>query len=320
MIRSGAAGRRGPNFAEMLMRMYRRWAERTTTPPTCNDHSYAEEAGLKRATFAVKCQSPTARSLSEAGTHRLDCGIARSTTGAAGTGTRFARVEPWSLSSTRTDEIDQSRTDDIRVDVYRYSGPGDRASTNHRLGRLGTPPGLPTSLVSARTKALPVAGTKATADGVRQGEAARAQQRARRRPSGRAARATPVAGFSWDANRCGALVLHPYQMVPGIFATDFETAATRAAVFDGDHPKGSFQRGWAGIRLAQARERGADGMARRRRGAPGTSETKTWPGMNGGQTADRGALAFWQCGRTGPLVAWSCCPTAFRLKTRLIFA
>ena len=53
-IRAGAGGVDAADFAEMLMRMYLRWAERHGYPTEVYDTSYAEEAGLKSATFAVK--------------------------------------------------------------------------------------------------------------------------------------------------------------------------------------------------------------------------------------------------------------------------
>ena len=53
-IRAGAGGVDAADFAEMLMRMYLRWAERHGYPTTVLDTSYAEEAGLKSATFEVK--------------------------------------------------------------------------------------------------------------------------------------------------------------------------------------------------------------------------------------------------------------------------
>ncbi len=52
-IRSGAGGVDAADFAEMLMRMYVRWAEQHNYPVEVFDTSYAEEAGLKSATFAI---------------------------------------------------------------------------------------------------------------------------------------------------------------------------------------------------------------------------------------------------------------------------
>lgn len=60
-IRSGAGGVDAADWAEMLMRMYIRWAEQHKYPVELFDTSYAEEAGIKSATFAVHARSPTAR-------------------------------------------------------------------------------------------------------------------------------------------------------------------------------------------------------------------------------------------------------------------
>ena len=70
-IRSGAGGVDAADFAEMLMRMYLRWAERHGYPTSVLDTSYAEEAGLKSATFEVKVPYAFGHLTVEAGTHRL---------------------------------------------------------------------------------------------------------------------------------------------------------------------------------------------------------------------------------------------------------
>jgi Protein chain release factor B len=70
-IRSGAGGVDAADFAEMLMRMYLRWAERHGYPTAVLDTSYAEEAGLKSATFEVKVPYAYGNLAVEAGTHRL---------------------------------------------------------------------------------------------------------------------------------------------------------------------------------------------------------------------------------------------------------
>src|SRR5690606_21369367 len=70
-IRAGAGGVGAADFAEMLMRMYLRWAERRGYPTTVLDTSYAEEAGLKSATFEVKAPYAFGTLSVEAGTHRL---------------------------------------------------------------------------------------------------------------------------------------------------------------------------------------------------------------------------------------------------------
>jgi peptide chain release factor 2 len=70
-IRSGAGGVDAADFAEMLLRMYLRWAERHGYPVEVYDTSYAEEAGIKSATFAVKQPYGYGTLSVEAGTHRL---------------------------------------------------------------------------------------------------------------------------------------------------------------------------------------------------------------------------------------------------------
>ena len=70
-IRSGAGGVDAADFAEMLMRMYLRWAERHGYPTQVMDTSYAEEAGLKSATFEVNVPYAFGNLSVEAGTHRL---------------------------------------------------------------------------------------------------------------------------------------------------------------------------------------------------------------------------------------------------------
>ena len=70
-IRSGAGGVDAADFAQMLLRMYLRWAERNGYPTSVLDTSYAEEAGLKSATFEVKAPYAFGTLSVEAGTHRL---------------------------------------------------------------------------------------------------------------------------------------------------------------------------------------------------------------------------------------------------------
>src|SRR5262249_52408168 len=70
-IRSGAGGVDAADFAEMLLRMYLRWAERHGYATDVYDTSYAEEAGIKSATFAVKQPYAYGTLSVEGGTHRL---------------------------------------------------------------------------------------------------------------------------------------------------------------------------------------------------------------------------------------------------------
>ncbi|MDQ6686665.1 MAG: peptide chain release factor 2, partial [Actinomycetota bacterium] len=122
-IRSGAGGVDAADFAEMLMRMYTRWAERKNYPVQVFDTSYAEEAGLKSATFAVHAPYAYGTLSVEAGTHRLVRISPFDNQGRRQTG--FAAVEVVPVLE-QTDEIDIP-DEEIRVDVYRSSGPGGQS-------------------------------------------------------------------------------------------------------------------------------------------------------------------------------------------------
>lgn len=140
-IRSGAGGVDAADFAEMLLRMYLRWAERHDYPTKVLDTSYAEEAGIKSATFEVDAPYAYGRLSVEAGTHRL----ARvSPFNAAGKRqTSFAAVEVIPLIET-TDHIDVPESD-IKIDVFRSSGPGGQSvNTTDSAVRLTH---LPTGIV-----------------------------------------------------------------------------------------------------------------------------------------------------------------------------
>jgi len=119
-IQSEAGGVDAADWAQMLVRMYLRWAERHGHPTDVYDTSYAEEAGIKSATFVVKAPYAYGTLAGEHGTHRLvrispfDNQHRRQTS--------FAGVDvvPVVEASDHL-EIDEK---EIRVDVYRSSGPG----------------------------------------------------------------------------------------------------------------------------------------------------------------------------------------------------
>ncbi len=140
-IRSGAGGDDATDFAEMLMRMYLRWAEQHGYPVKVLDTSYAEGAGIKSATFEITAPYAFGTLSVEAGTHRL----ARiSPFGSADKRqTSFAAVEVIPLMEEATEvEIPEN---DIRVDVFRSSGPGGQSvNTTDSAVRLTH---LPTGIV-----------------------------------------------------------------------------------------------------------------------------------------------------------------------------
>ncbi len=117
------------------MRMYTRWAERNKYPVEVFDTSYAEEAGLKSATFAIHAPYAYGTLSVEAGTHRLVRISPFDNQGRRQTS--FAAVEVVPVLE-QTDEIDIPE-EDVRVDVYRSQRPGRPVGEHDRLRRAADP-------------------------------------------------------------------------------------------------------------------------------------------------------------------------------------
>ena len=122
-IRSGAGGVDAADFAEQLMRMYSRWAERHKYPVEVFDVSYAEEAGIKSAEFAIHAPYAYGTLSVEAGTHRMVRISPFDNQGRRQTSFAAVEVVP-QLEQTDEVEIDEN---DIRVDVFRSGGPGGQS-------------------------------------------------------------------------------------------------------------------------------------------------------------------------------------------------
>jgi peptide chain release factor 2 len=221
-IRSGAGGVDAADWAEMLMRMYIRWAEQHKYPVEVFDTSYAEEAGIKSATFAVHAPFAYGTLSVEQGTHRLvrispfDNQSRRQTS--------FAEVEVLPVVET-TDHIDIPEGD-VRVDVYRSSGPGGQSvNTTDSAVRLTH---IPTGIVVTCQNEKSQLQNKVSAMRVLQ---AKLLERKRHEERAELDALKGDGGSSWG-NQMRSYVLHPYQMVKDL-RTEHEVG-NPAAVLDGD--------------------------------------------------------------------------------------
>jgi peptide chain release factor 2 len=221
-IRSGAGGVDAADFAEMLMRMYTRWAERNRYPVEVFDTSYAEEAGIKSATFAIHAPYAYGTLSVEAGTHRLVRISPFDNQGRRQTS--FAAVEVVPVLE-QTDEIDIPE-DEIRVDVYRSSGPGGQSvNTTDSAVRLTH---LPTGTVVSCQNEKSQLQNKASAMVILKAKLL-ALKKAEERAHLDELRGD-VQGSWGDQMR--NYVLHPYQLVKDL-RTEYEVGNPQA-VFDGD--------------------------------------------------------------------------------------
>jgi len=221
-IRSGAGGVDAADWAEMLMRMYIRWAEQHKYPVEVFDTSYAEEAGIKSATFAVHAPYAYGTLSVEQGTHRLvrispfDNQNRRQTS--------FAEVEVLPVVET-TDHIEVPEGD-LRVDVYRSSGPGGQSvNTTDSAVRLTH---IPTGIVVTCQNEKSQLQNKVAAMRVLQ---AKLLERKRLEERAELDALKGDGGSSWG-NQMRSYVLHPYQMVKDL-RTEYEVG-NPAAVLDGD--------------------------------------------------------------------------------------
>jgi peptide chain release factor 2 len=222
-ISAGAGGTEATDWAEMLLRMYLRWAERHRFASEILDQTEGEETGLKSVTVAIDGRYAYGYLRAERGVHRLvrispfDSQKRRHTT--------FALLEV--LPEVESDVEVELDWDEIRVDTYRSTGAGgqhvNKTDSAVRLTHL------PTGIVAQSQNERSQMQNKETAAKILQ---ARLLQKA---VEAREAEIRKLRGEHVEAgwgNQIRSYVLHPYQMVKD-HRTEVETGNT-AAVLDGD--------------------------------------------------------------------------------------
>jgi peptide chain release factor 2 len=221
-INSQAGGVDAADWAQMLLRMYLRWAERHNYPTEVYDTSYAEEAGIKSATFAVKVPYAYGTLSPEHGTHRLVRISPFDNQGRRQTSFAGVDVVPVVESSDHVEIPD----DDIRVDVYRSSGPGGQGvnTTDSAVRITHLPSGIVVSCQNERSQIQ----NRASAMLVLQ---AKLLERRRQEEAAKMAEIRGDSTTSWGT-QIRNYVLHPYQLVKDL-RTDVETGNT-TAVLDGE--------------------------------------------------------------------------------------
>ncbi|MFV0458814.1 MAG: peptide chain release factor 2 [Actinomycetales bacterium] len=221
-IRSEAGGVDAADFAEILLRMYLRWAERRGYPAEVYDTSYAEEAGIKSATFKVSAPYAYGTLSVEQGTHRLVRISPFDNQGRRQTSFAGVEVLP---EVEETDHIDIPEKD-LRVDVFRSSGPGGQSvnTTDSAVRLTHVPTGIVVSCQNEKSQLQ----NKAAAMRVLQ---AKLLERARQERQAELDALKGSDSGSWG-NQMRSYVLHPYQMVKDL-RTEYEVG-NPAAVFDGD--------------------------------------------------------------------------------------
>jgi peptide chain release factor 2 len=223
-VHAGAGGTDSQDWAQMMVRMYQRWAERRGFGFEVDDVSEGQEAGILSATFIVKGRYAYGLLSGEQGTHRLvrispfDSQARRHTS--------FASMEvvPFLEDLSGEVEIDEK---DLRVDTYRSSGAGGQHVnvTDSAVRITHLPTGIVVSCQNERSQMQ----NKARAMQVLAAKLAE-RQRAERRAELEAI-SGPTTQASWGT-QIRSYVLAPYQLVKDL-RTDHETGNVQA-VIDGD--------------------------------------------------------------------------------------
>jgi peptide chain release factor 2 len=223
-VHAGEGGVDAMDWAQMLQRMYTRWAEKRGYQAEVYDQSYGEEAGLKSTTFEVRGPDAFGWLSVEHGVHRLvrispfDSQARRQTS--------FALVDVVPVLPELDAEVEVP-DEDIRVDVYRSSGPGGQSvnTTDSAVRITHEPTGLVVSCQNEKSQHQ----NKAAAMRVLKAKLAELERQEREKQLEELRGGVQNVGFG---SQIRSYVLHPYQMVKDL-RSEHETGNVQA-VLDGD--------------------------------------------------------------------------------------
>ncbi len=222
-VNAGAGGTESQDWAEMLQRMYTRWAERHGMKVELVDYHGGEQAGIKSATLLVKGENAYGYAKTESGVHRL------------------VRISPYDSSARRhtsfasvwvypevDDDIDIEVLDkDLKIDTYRSSGAGGQHvnTTDSAVRITHVPTGIIVACQNQRSQ------HKNRAEAMKQLKARLYEQELQKREAEASATAASKTDIGWG-HQIRSYVLQPYQLVK-----DLRTGVTSTApsdVLDGD--------------------------------------------------------------------------------------
>jgi len=222
-VNAGAGGTESQDWAEMLLRMYTRWAERRGYKVELIDHHAGEQAGIKSATILVKGENAYGNLKTESGVHRLvrispyDSNARRHTS--------FSSV--WVYPEVDEDIDVQVEEKDLRIDTYRASGAGGQHvnTTDSAVRITHVPTGIVVACQNERSQ------HKNRASAMKQLKARLYELELQKREAEASAANAQKTDIGWG-HQIRSYVLQPYQLVKDLRTG--VTSTTPGDVLDGD--------------------------------------------------------------------------------------